>query len=42
MEWLRAVVTALVMASFIAIVWWAYAPWRKADWERKGKLSEDA
>ena len=42
MEALRAVVTLAVMAVFFAIVWWAYAPSRKAEWARKGELGEDA
>ena len=42
MELLRAIVTAAVMGTFFAIVWWAYAPSRKADWARKGELGEDA
>ena len=41
MEILRALVTAAVMGAFFAIVWWAYAPSRKADWERKGLLPDD-
>ena len=41
MEALRVVVTLAVMAVFFAIVWWAYAPARKADWERKGLLHDD-
>jgi cbb3-type cytochrome oxidase subunit 3 len=33
-------VTVVVMATFFGIVWWAYAPARKADWERKGELDD--
>jgi cbb3-type cytochrome oxidase subunit 3 len=42
MEVLRALLTVLVMGVFLAIVWWAYAPSRKADWMRKGQLGDDA
>ena len=31
----------LVMATFFGIVWWAYAPSRKAQWEAKAALDED-
>ena len=34
-------VTAIVMGTFFGVVWWAYAPSRKADWARKGELGED-
>jgi cbb3-type cytochrome oxidase subunit 3 len=33
-------VTVIVMSTFFCIVWWAYAPSRKTDWERKGELDE--
>jgi hypothetical protein len=32
----------VVMATFFVIVWWAYAPSRKALWERRGELRDDA
>jgi len=41
MEALRVLVTLGVMAVFFAILWWAYAPSRKADWARKGLLLDD-
>ena len=31
----------IVMATFFAIVWWAYAPSRKSAWERKGRLNDE-
>ena len=42
MEVVRALLTVVVMGVFFAIVWWAYAPSRKAEWARKGELGEDA
>jgi cbb3-type cytochrome oxidase subunit 3 len=33
--------TVVVMGTFFGIVWWAYAPSRKADWARKGELGDD-
>ena len=41
MELLRALLTVLAMAAFFAILWWAYAPSRKAQWELKGVLADD-
>ena len=41
LEILRIAVTLAVAASFFGIVWWAYAPSRKALWERRGELDED-
>ena len=41
LETLRIAVTLAAFSSFLAIVWWAYAPSRKAEWERKGLLEED-
>jgi cbb3-type cytochrome oxidase subunit 3 len=38
---IRSLVTVAAMAAFFAIVWWAYAPARKAHWERKGMLEGD-
>jgi cbb3-type cytochrome oxidase subunit 3 len=42
MEFLRALMTVLAMAAFFAILWWAYAPARKAQWQRRGELGDDA
>ncbi len=39
---LREAVTVSAFAAFLGIVWWAYAPSRKARWEEKGELGEDA
>jgi cbb3-type cytochrome oxidase subunit 3 len=41
LETLRIAVTLAAFASFLGIVWWAYAPSRRADWERQGLLIED-
>jgi cbb3-type cytochrome oxidase subunit 3 len=35
---IRSLVTLAAMVAFFAIVWWAYAPSRKAGWERRGRL----
>ena len=40
LNFLRALVTVAALAAFLAIVWWAYAPSRKALWERKGILED--
>ena len=42
MELLRSLVTVGAFSAFIAILWWAYAPSRKAHWERAGELGDDA
>ena len=38
---IRSLLTVAAMAAFFAIVWWAYAPSRKAAWERHGRLDDD-
>jgi cbb3-type cytochrome oxidase subunit 3 len=38
---LREIVTVSAVAAFFGIVWWAYAPSRKARWEAKAILDED-
>jgi cbb3-type cytochrome oxidase subunit 3 len=40
LETLRIAVTLAAFAAFLAIVWWAYAPSRKVEWERRGRLDE--
>jgi len=40
LETLRIAVTLGAFASFLAIVWWAYAPSRKEHWEKKGLLED--
>jgi cytochrome c oxidase cbb3-type subunit 4 len=35
---LRILVTIAALAAFLGIVWWAYAPSRKARFERDGLL----
>jgi cbb3-type cytochrome oxidase subunit 3 len=40
LETLRIAVTLAAFAAFLAIVWWAYAPSRRAEWESKGLLEE--
>lgn len=38
---IRSLVMVAAMAGFFAIVWWAYAPSRKALWESRGILDQD-
>jgi cbb3-type cytochrome oxidase subunit 3 len=38
---MRTLITVAAMAAFLAIVWWAYAPSRKARWEGRGILEKD-
>jgi cbb3-type cytochrome oxidase subunit 3 len=38
---IRIFVTVCAFAAFLAIVWWAYAPSRKAAWEQKAILEGD-
>lgn len=35
---IRGLVTIAALVAFLAIVWWAYAPARRADWEERGKV----
>ena len=41
METLRILVTLGAFASFLGIVWWAYAPSRRQLWRERGELSDD-
>ena len=41
MDFLRTVITLAAFASFLAVVWWAYAPSRKDVWQRKALLEDD-
>jgi cbb3-type cytochrome oxidase subunit 3 len=41
MDFLRSLTTLAVFASFLAVVWWAYAPSRKDAWQRKALLEDD-
>lgn len=38
---IRSLITLAAMGAFFAIVWWAYAPSRKALWEARAILDED-
>ena len=38
---LRSLVTVVAFAAFIGIVWWAYAPSRRARFERDATLPFD-
>ena len=40
LETLRIAVTLAAFASFLGILWWAYAPSRKEAWEKKGWLED--
>jgi cbb3-type cytochrome oxidase subunit 3 len=39
---IREAVTVSAVVAYLGIVWWAYAPSRKATWDAKGELGEDA
>ena len=39
---IRSLVTVAALAAFLAVVWWAYAPSRRAHWQAKAILDEDA
>jgi cbb3-type cytochrome oxidase subunit 3 len=41
MELVRSLITVAAFGAFLAIVWWAYAPSRRARWERAGRLQDD-
>ena len=38
---IRTLVTVLALATFIGIVWWAYAPSRKSRFENDARLVFD-
>jgi cbb3-type cytochrome oxidase subunit 3 len=38
---IREAVTVCAVIAFLGIVWWAYAPSRKAQWQAKAVLDED-
>ena len=38
---LRSLVTVAAFAAFLGVVWWAYAPSRKARFERDAQLPLD-
>ncbi len=39
MNLFRGVMTAVWMLIFIAVVWWAYSPRRKAGYEKAARLA---
>jgi cbb3-type cytochrome oxidase subunit 3 len=39
---IREAVTVSAVLAFLGIAWWAYAPSRKAAWQAKGELGDDA
>ena len=41
METLRTILTLGAFASFLAVVWWAYAPSRRERWRHRGELGDD-
>jgi cbb3-type cytochrome oxidase subunit 3 len=41
MELVRSLLTVGAFGAFLAIVWWAYAPSRKARWEERGALTDE-
>jgi cytochrome c oxidase cbb3-type subunit IV len=38
---IRSIVTVAAFAAFLGIVWWAYAPSRRARFERDARLPFD-
>ena len=40
MDFLRCLVTLAAFASFLAVVWWAYAPSRKEAWQSQAILED--
>jgi cytochrome c oxidase cbb3-type subunit 4 len=38
---IRTLVTVLALATFLGIVWWAYAPSRKSRFERDARMVFD-
>jgi cbb3-type cytochrome oxidase subunit 3 len=38
---MREAVTVSALLAYLGVVWWAYAPSRKAHWEAKGELGDD-
>jgi len=38
---IREAVTVSAVAAYLGIIWWAYAPSRRAQWEAKAALDED-
>lgn len=41
MDLVRSLITLAAFSAFLGIVWWAYAPSRKALWERRALLDEE-
>lgn len=41
LEALRIALMLLMIVAFAGIVWWAYGPSRKEEWESRGLLDED-
>jgi hypothetical protein len=41
METLRILFTLGALASFMGIVWWAYAPSRRELWQARGELNDE-
>jgi len=41
METLRTLFTLGAFASFVGIVWWAYAPSRRSLWQERGELDDE-
>jgi cbb3-type cytochrome oxidase subunit 3 len=38
---IREAVTVSAVVAYLGVVWWAYAPSRKAHWQAKALLDED-
>lgn len=41
MSLLRSLMTAVALAAFVGVVWWAYSPGRKERFERAARLPFD-
>jgi cbb3-type cytochrome oxidase subunit 3 len=41
LEALRVALMLGMIVAFVAVVWWAYGPSRKEEWESRGVLDED-
>ena len=40
MELISSLMTVAAFSAFVGIVWWAYAPSRKRQWEERGLLDD--
>jgi cbb3-type cytochrome oxidase subunit 3 len=38
---MRVALMLAMIVAFLGVVWWAYGPSRKEEWESRGALDED-